>query len=464
MQPTQRNHNKMRKLAVFPEDSQLQKFLEVNFTESLKQMIKVTVNTLVKTEMEKLRQELGEKLYFNGTYGRNMTSSFGRVEDIPIPRFRQSPAGIELQSLSVFEAEQAKFARLVEQMHLLGISQRKIKHLAQGCFGITLSTTKVGAIYKELAEKESVNINQKPLDDQWEYLLLDGIWEKTKGYGWDDNASVLLCALGIKPDGSRQILAFDLTREESSQSWKQLLISLKQRGLTGANLKLIIADDHAGIKAAVDTIYPNIPLQNCIIHKMRNVLRKTSYKTKAQVAEDLKAIYASTTKEEATNKAKATVKKWYLTEPKAMEALRFNFELTLTYLDFPQDQWKKLRTTNILEREFRELRRRMKVFDSTFQNQQSGERYANTIINYLNQNYPLSRGGLHTNAWHYPNWNMHQPESYYDNSRHIQRNRTEHIPILAESSCALISILYLANIMAQAQTIFLPLICLIVLH
>lgn len=394
---TQNNYTKIKKLEVFQEEKELQKFLETNFTESLKQMIKVTVKTMIKTEMESFRKQFEEKLYFNGCYNRNMISSFGKVEDIPVPRFRQETDGFSPRSLNVFDEEKEKFAKLIEQMHLLGISQRKIKHLARICFGIPVSTQKVGAIYRELAEKEEVNINQQVLDDDYEYLILDGIWEKTKGYGWDDNRSVLLCALGIRANGERKIIGFSLERAEDNESWKRLTGNLKQRGLKGTNLKLIIADDHPSIKNAADTFYPGKPVQLCIVHKMRNAIGKTKHKNKIAVAVDVKSIFRSETKEEAMVKAKAVVKKWYLVEPKAMESLRFNLEYCLTYFSFSKDLWRKIRTTNILDREFREFRRRMKVFDNTFQNMESGERYANTIINYLNSYYPL-KGGLHTNT------------------------------------------------------------------
>jgi len=280
----------------------------------------------------------------------------------------------------------------------LGISQRKIKHLAQSCFGINLSVNRVGAVYRELAQKEAVNINTKVLNDEFEYLLLDGIWEKTKGYGWDDNRSVLLCALGVKANGDRKIIGFSLARSEDTQAWRQLVGDLKKRGLQGKTLKLAITDDNGAIKNAVQTFFPGLPVQNCIVHKMRNVLKRTRHKNKPAIGEDLKTIFVSQDKKEAIDKAKIMVKKWYMAEPKAMEALRFNLEYCFTYMDFPRYLWSKIRTTNILEREFRELRRRMKGFDNTFQDEISANRYANTIINYLNQNYPLSKGGLHTNA------------------------------------------------------------------
>ena len=81
--PTQTNYTKIKRLNVFDGEKDLQKFLEVNFTESLKQMIKVTVKTMVKQEMESFRKQFEEKIYFNGCYDRNMISSFGKIEDVP---------------------------------------------------------------------------------------------------------------------------------------------------------------------------------------------------------------------------------------------------------------------------------------------------------------------------------------------------------------------------------------------
>lgn len=393
--PTQGNHSTIKKLPVFAGEKDLQKFLEQNMADNLKQLIKITVQIMVKSEMELFRQEFAEKLQFNGNYFRQMLSTFGKVEDIPIPRFRTPVEEMNLKTLDVFGQEKERFAELIGQMHLLGVSQRKIKQLTKICLGANISTTRVGSVYKELAEQEEMNINGQVLDDNFEYLILDGIWEKTKGYGWDDNKSTLLCALGIRPDGIRKILGFTLARSEDIENWKKLLSDIKKRGLKGDNLKLIIADDHPAIKTAADGIYTGIPIQLCIVHKMRNVLRKVSFKNKTAIAEDLKIIFQSQSKEEGIEKAKLTVKKWYVVEAKATESLRHNIEYCFTYMQFDKDLWSKIRTTNILEREFREVRRRMKVFDNTFQSDESANRYANTIFTNLNNNYPL-KSTLHT--------------------------------------------------------------------
>ncbi len=131
-------------------------------------------------------------------------------------------------------------------------------------------------------------------------------------------------------------------------------------------------------------------MQICIAHKIRDVMGKTSAQHKAGLAEDLQLVYRARTREEATGRAQALVKKWYLKEEKACNSLKHNFEHTLTYLDFPPDLWSKIRTNNMLEREFREVRRRTKVFDNSFNSEESLNRYHNGVFSWLNSNYPRS--------------------------------------------------------------------------
>lgn len=396
--PTQTHYTKRSKLPIFANELELQKYLETSLCENLKQFIKISVNTMVKAEMEEIRQKTNDLLQFNGSYGRNMLTQAGLITDIPIPRFRQGlPHNLQLDSMSIFDKEQQKFELMVSQMHLLGISQRKIEHLAKTCFGISFSKNRVGVIYKELAEQQAAQVNTAPLEDEYEYLFLDGLWEVTKGYGWEENKSVLICALGVKANGERQLLGFTLARSEDTESIERLIENIYSRGLHGKKLKLIISDDNPAFKKAASHYYPDSKYQNCIMHKMRNVLKKTKHKHKEAIGNDLKTIFSQETLEAAIETVKVVVKRWYTVEPAAMEALRFNVEACFTYLEFPKEVWRKIRTTNLLERELREFRRRMKVFDNTFQSNESANRYAGSIAHYLNNNYPL-RGGLHTNA------------------------------------------------------------------
>lgn len=389
--------SKPKKTPVFNSDQELASFLQDNLTETLKQAIRVTVNIMVKAEMEQFRKDIHEQLSFNGSYMRNMVSPMGKIADIPVPRFRNQPeTPFQLQSTTVFDHEKDRFFQLIAEMHRLGVSQRKVKQLAKNCFGITLSANKVGAVHQELASQESLQINNQALTDEFDHLLLDGVWVKCKSFGLrDNNTAVLLCALGIRPDGTRKIIGFTVAYKEDTDSWTDFVVSLKQRGLLGKQLKLIICDDHAALTAAVDQIYPHTPVQICMTHKMRNVMNHTSYKHRTAVAQDLKGVYSAQTREEGMAYLTMFAKKWYTTEEKAVKSLQFDFERTLTYLDFPKEQWKNIRTSNILERTFRELRRRIKVFDNSFNDEKSLKRYGNSIFDYLNNYYPAA---LHTKS------------------------------------------------------------------
>lgn len=382
--------SKSQSAPVFNSDEELQKFLTQSFTESLKQAIKVTVKIMIKTEMEQFRKETEQKLSFNGYYGRDMASMYGKISEIPIPRFRELNQGaIPLQTMNIFTKEKEKVFTLVSQMHELGISTRKIEKLCKTSFGIKISKNNVSLIHKELAEREELQINSQPLTDEFEYIILDGIWAHCKTYGLtDEKKMALLCALGITKEGERKIIGFRTAPAEDTESWGRLLADLKKRGLSGTTLTLAIADDNGALAAALEQYYPNVKTQICIVHKMRNVMSATRHVHKEAVTTDLKYIYAAQTNEEATERMKTFAKKWYLHEEKAVNSLRFHFEKTITYLSFPEEMWKKIRTSNILEREFREVRRRIGVFNNAFNSDQSFQNYGNTIFNYLNSNYP----------------------------------------------------------------------------
>lgn len=385
----------------FGSESELKKYLEGTVTNSLHQLIRVTVNLMVKEEMQQFRESMKGELggmYFNGSYSRDMKAPLGMVRDIPIPRFRDNSLGYTPTSLSVFSEQEEQFMKLVSEMHRLGVSQRKVAGIAKTCFGITLSANRVGCVYRELAEKEEATINSRPLADIYEYIYLDGVFVKTKGYGWDSNKSVLLCALGVTPEGRREIIGFKVADSENYDNWHELLLSLKKRGMMGEQLKLAVSDGADGLIGAIKHLFPDLPHQTCIMHKMRNVIGATSHKNKAAIATDLKTAYNQETVEQALESFKTLTRKWYLSEPAAVEVLKHNLQNTLTYYIFEKDEWRKVRTNNILEREFRELRRRINVMDSSFNDRDSASRYAAATFSYLNQNYPATRRTLHTNA------------------------------------------------------------------
>lgn len=393
MYTTQKYSNKtIKKLPVFEDEKELLSFLERSLTDNLKQFIRVSIQTLVKAEMQQIRNELQQAgqaaPVFNGSYGRQLISPFGKIDDVPIPRFRDGFGDTPPTALAGFEDEKSRTWGLLRDMHLLGISQRKVKHLANKHLGLNISANAVKEAVHGLVMHESAQINTQLLDDEFEYLFMDGIWEKVKGDGWDNTKAVVLCVLGMRADGTRKVIGFTLARAEAEDAWLDLLADIKRRGLIGKALNMVIMDDSAGAKAAIDKIYPHTPIQNCIVHKLRTVQQRVSYQHRAAVIDDLKAITNADSPDEATAAAKAIVKKWFIREEKAMNSLKHNFEYCLTYFQFPRDKWSSIRSTNILEREFREVRRRTKVNDHSYNDFDSARRYHEGIFQYLNANYP----------------------------------------------------------------------------
>jgi transposase-like protein len=295
-----------------------------------------------------------------------------------------------IQGMQLFEDEKQRFFDLIAQMHLRGMSQQKIATLCKEYFGKKVSKNKVGKVYRELVEQESFQINEQQLDDDYMLLVVDGIWEKvyTSRIDGETNKMVMLCVLGIRASGERKILGFQLAKTESMEEWLLLLQSIKKRGINGNYLSLIICDGAEGSIGALDHVYPGKPLQLCLAHKVRNVMSKVSHKYKKAVGEDFSRIYHANNLDEAKQYCKDFEKRWFVISEKAVRSLKHRFEMYFTFFQYDPQLWKTIRTTNVLEREFREVRRRTKVFDNYFQSPDSANRYHNGIFTYLNNHYP----------------------------------------------------------------------------
>jgi len=244
-------------LPVFETDKELNNYLALNLTESIKQYIKVAIKTMIKEEMTNYKREVSElvgTLHFNGYYDRHLQSTFGEVRDVPIPRFRENTPGFTPASLQVFDGKKEELEKLIAQMHLLGVSQRKVERLVKGVYGISISKDRVGTIYQQLAEAEESQINHQPITDDYQYVLLDGIWGRAKGYGWEEGKAVILCVLGITPEGRRKIIGFKVSRGETYEAWHDLLLDLKERGLNPKAVDLFISDDADGLTSALEQL------------------------------------------------------------------------------------------------------------------------------------------------------------------------------------------------------------------
>jgi putative transposase len=199
--------------------------------------------------------------------------------------------------------------------------------------------------------------------------------------------NVLLCALGITKEGRKEILSFRMAETESEEAWTEFIIDLKNRGLSGKALQLITTDGNAAVKKVLRRLFPYQRQQRCIWHKMNNVQAKVTKANRKALWSECKLIFAAPSRKEAIARFKTWQAHWRIQEPAAVHCLAKDLRECLVYYDFPKEIWTKIRTTNVLERSFREVRRRTRPMGGTFVNPASQERIYGNVFALLNNNW-----------------------------------------------------------------------------
>ena len=342
-----------------------------------------------------LREELSQHLgagpyertgerrgYRNGHYRRRLLTRYGEMADVAVPRAEEG--GMEFETLGRYQRRQLEIDKILGQLFLAGISTRRLRRLSEELYGRRISAATISKMTAHLAGELEQYRTAPIVDEEVEFLFLDGIAERVRELGME--RKILLCALGMTAAGKKRILGFRLVDAEDTASWKALLMELKARGLTGKHLRLITVDGCPGLLAALKEIYPFQKVQRCIAHRLRNVVVKLKRHQRGPVMAECKQIFAAPSKPEAIRRFRAWAQHWQVEAERAVRCLEKDFYHLLHYYAFPSELWKKIRTTNILERTFREYRRRTRPMQ-VFPNPESAERIYYGVTDYLNQNW-----------------------------------------------------------------------------
>lgn len=220
------------------------------------------------------------------------------------------------------------------------------------------------------------------MKDVYCYFILDGITLKVKG-AKGVKKRLVLCAYGITPEGEREIISFRQATAESEAQWEAFLRDLYERGLEGRNLKLVVTDGCEGLHRALDTVYPYVVRQRCWVHKLRNVAAKPPRKVQEVCLKGAKRIYQAPNRREGVDSFRAWAGEWRSTRSQAVACLEEDLDELLSFLNCPEAHWRKVGTTNAIERAFREVRRRTRPM-SCFQNPPSVDRIIFGVTNRLN--------------------------------------------------------------------------------
>jgi len=349
----------------------IEKSLEVEFAEA------IGAHTYQRTG--------NRKGYRNGHYFRDFQTKKERIRGIRIPK--GIVGGYRFRLWDRFQRYGKEFCEAVCQGFLLGLSDRGSREYLKKFYGEdVLSQQKVSQIFQELSH-DLERWQQRPIDDDYQYLFLDGKVVRVRGVG--KRKKVVLLAMGIKPDGTKEILGFMLARSESAMAWGQLLNGLRERGLKGSHLKLIIHDGAPGILESLTWVWPRVLSQTCAVHHLRNLAKRVNRSTRKKLLIEASRIYEAPHLEAAQARAQRFEKRWKYCEPQAVRTFIKNLDPTLNFYRLAWEKgrskesrmelWRSLKSTNVLERYIEEIERRIRPM-RCFRNEPSCERAIFGII------------------------------------------------------------------------------------
>lgn len=347
---------------------------QATFQDMLRERMLLAIRaTLVATLEEEIQAFVGASFYEhapqrcdrrNGYYTRNLGTSMGDIQDLPVPRSRK---GFRTQLFERYRRRQAELDACMLDMFVSGVSTQKVGEVFEELTGISPSPSTVSRIFHTLNE-EFETWKNRPLASRYLYAFADGTYF-TVVYNGEGCKMPIIAVVGIDEQGKREVLGFSVGERENQQAWEQLLENLKTRGVR--SFDLWITDGNRAMLNAIQAKFPACKRQRCIKHKIDNILSYVPKKQQEPIRAELKTIFYQTNRQKADELAAAFCLKYEGIYPSAIQSMHNDWEACLTFYDFPQEHWKYIRTTNIIERLFGEVKKRSHKMAAAFRNENS---------------------------------------------------------------------------------------------
>ena len=384
-------HTQLTEASVHEKLQEFYKFFPEKLEEAVEETTAHLLEMLLKEEIDlqvdagRYERNESRKAHRNGHYVRDLISHHGLLR-IRVPRLREH--GVEFASLARYRRYSGEVAELIRGLFFAGVSTRKMGLVMEHLLGTRVSAQMVSRIAQQM-DTEVRLYHARKLADDYRYLFLDGIVQSEHGLGGGLRGPVLV-AYGITRDGRREVIDHMRAGSESENAWEGFLNNLYRRGLTGDRLDLIVADGCRGLWNALERVYPGVPRQLCWAHKIRNIQEKLPKKAWATCAEEAKEIYRQETKDDAADSYFAWERRWRSVYPDAVKCLRRDIDKLLLFHLCPKQHRTTVRTTNPIERLFREVRRRTRPMGS-FTNSKSVDRITYGIFWIINKHWEATR-------------------------------------------------------------------------
>jgi transposase-like protein len=352
--------------------------------QAVAQMLDERMDSVIDSYLAEMEAR-GEQDRRNGRYIRHLMSGMGDLE-VHVPRTRTFSAHAVLGR---YMRRTKEVDRAILGCFLLGHSTRKVAKALLPMLGERISASTVSAIAKTLDGAVAAFHQRSLAGKKYRALVLDGVVLSRKT-GAGALKRPVLVVLGLLPDGRKEVIDFRLAGSESEPEWEQFLTDLIRRGLTGEGVELIAVDGGKGLLAALPTVYPGIPVQRCWAHKTRNLTDRVRKADREKVKKSLRPIYQANSERKARQAAGTFARKWERPYPEVVRSLRNDLDQLLAFFVFKDPKWRKwTRTTNAIERRFREVRRRTRPM-GVFTDKTSMDRILFAVFSQENQNQKTS--------------------------------------------------------------------------
>lgn len=357
--------------------------------DGLKSVLELLFNSAMKIERDQFleagpyERNESRKGYANGYKPKEFQTRMGSLQ-VEIPQVR----GLKFYPQSIEKGSRSEKALKVAiaEMYLSGVSTRRVAGITEKLCGYEVSSTQVSRVTQALDEEFS-KFRNRPIGEI-AYMIMDALYLKVRHDGSVIDMAIFL-AYGVNLEGKREILGVSASLSEAEVHWREFFQHLQSRGLSG--LRLITSDDHAGMRKARQAVFPSIPWQRCQFHLAQNAQAYVPKKSmKSEIAEAMRQIFNSPTLSMAQEATRQIVERYQKRAPEFARWLEENIDEGLTFYKFPQEHWKKLRTSNGMERVNREIKRRTRVA-VLFPNKESALRLVTGVIIEIHEEWITGR-------------------------------------------------------------------------
>lgn len=312
----------------------------------------------------------------NGNYSRTFKTEYGEL-NLTIPRDRNGE--FSQQTLPAYKRTNDSLETTVIQLFQKGITMAEISELIEKMYGHHYTPQTISNMSK-LVSEDVLAFKERTLEASYSVIFMDATHIPLKRQTVSKEAVYI--TIGIRLDGTKEVLGFTIAPTESAYIWKEVLQDLKNRGLE--EVLLVVTDGLSGIEESIHSVYPNAQFQQCCVHVSRNIAHKVRIRDRKEICEEFKAVYQVTSKEEALAQVDFMVKKWGKQYPRVVNLL-LNPAI-VTFYNFPPTIRRTIYSTNLIEGFNKQLKRYTRRKEQ-FPNEDSLERFLVSQFNQYNQKF-----------------------------------------------------------------------------